>query len=201
MQTKRGCLRAASFLLIDNPSTMKTLGQLFVFIMLMMSCVQGLSQNATTENSILQQITVMEKGLLFMTNDQNATPQHIKPSGVESFIHNERAFSNAVITHQLGWHNMIFLQQSTAGGNLTIRQVGEANQYEGKITGNDIDIVITQQGELNVIDQSITSDQSGYTFRQEGNRNTIHHWADRSSIPLQIHQAGNDMKLIIKNGF
>jgi hypothetical protein len=56
-----------------------------------------------------------------------------------------------------------------------------------------------QQGGFNTIEHVVAGEQLNFIIIQEGNRNTIQNTAESTGLPLQIHQRGSDLKLIVKS--
>ncbi|MBL6448092.1 hypothetical protein JMN32_17370 [Fulvivirga sp. 29W222] len=108
-------------------------------------------------------------------------------------------YGTRAIVLQSGLYNEIYSTQIARGGKVQIRQRGTANEYRGITTSEEIELSILQQGGYNSIQQNLSGNLLMLEVIQEGTFNEIQHSGENWSIPLQIQQRGNDMRLIIRS--
>lgn len=170
---------------------MKAPDPFFQVIVLLALLAPAYAQPAEEERLRMRPGTLTEETLL--ANYRQANAVAILPEGMNNLN------GSFTIVHQAGSYHLALLQQAFTGGYVKLQQSGETNQYRGTISGTQIEISILQQGGFNTIDQQVTGDRLQYTLIQEGSNNTIQHQAEPSGIPMQIHQRGSDMRLIIRS--
>ncbi|MGM0580533.1 MAG: hypothetical protein ACQETL_07630 [Bacteroidota bacterium] len=107
---------------------------------------------------------------------------------------------NSVSAKQEGVLNSLNLIQSDFGGQFTLYQNGEMNNFKGELNGPNLEALVSQNGNFNTINQQVSGDHSLYELIQEGEHNTISQSSNRlGSTDLKIYQRGNKMQLIIKS--
>lgn len=107
---------------------------------------------------------------------------------------------NSVSAKQEGILNSLNLIQSDFGGQFTLYQNGEMNDFKGELNGPNIEALISQNGNFNTINQQVSGDHLLYELIQEGEHNTISQSSNSlGSSDLKIYQRGNKMQLIIKS--
>ena len=86
--------------------------------------------------------------------------------------------------------------------NLTaIGQYGSDNSADINVVGNYNLAGVLQVGNGNAVQQDLIGDGIAYGIIQFGNNNLVNQLQTQpTSIPIQIHQNGNGMRLTIING-
>jgi minor curlin subunit len=114
---------------------------------------------------------------------------------------NSGILPNVAEINQVGYNNSASSNQS-GNGNLTlIGQYGTANSADINEVGNFNLAGVLQIGNSNTVQQDLIGNGLGLLVFQYGNDNFINQvQTEPTSIPLQIHQQGNGMKLTIIDG-
>ncbi len=142
-------------------------------------------------------------------------------------IHSNLNLNNAAMIQQVGNYNEAIINQSNNSGTLPntaeINQMGDNNFASSGQNGNlnysyigqygsdnsaDINVVgnynlagVLQVGDGNTVEQSLIGDGLHYMIFQYGSDNFIREiQTEQSTIPMQIHQNGNGIRLTIING-
>lgn len=107
--------------------------------------------------------------------------------------------SNSMDIYQSGNRNSINITQNGLGINSVTRQLGDYNSMDISVSGSNIDSKHYQKGNNNTINQSFLSYDADFELIQLGDNNCLKQHTNHKAIPgMQIHQKGNNMKLIIK---
>ena len=107
--------------------------------------------------------------------------------------------SNSMDIYQYGNGNSINIAQNGLGINSVARQLGDYNSIDISVSGRDVDSKHYQKGNNNTINQSFLSYDADFELIQLGDNNCLKQHTNHKAIPgMQIHQKGNNMKLIIK---
>ena len=91
------------------------------------------------------------------------------------------------------------LQQSSSKSKVVASQIGETNEVELILEGDDINMMILQDGNNNQIRQRVTeSNHVDLNLIQEGNNHTIEQeFKNQSGIEMTIIQRGQNAQLKI----
>ncbi len=114
---------------------------------------------------------------------------------------NSGIFPNMAEINQQGVGNIASSSQN-GNSNLTlIGQNGSNNSADINVVGNFNLAGVLQVGNGNAVQQDLIGDGISYGIIQFGNNNLVNQLQTQpTSIPIQIHQNGNGMRLTIING-
>lgn len=173
---------------------MKTPYRFFFILMLATQIMTGYAQPAKEADIQLRQLAVDE-----MWPNPVAITLLISQEGMNNQIGATLAGLAHATLQQQGSFNQIFLYQTITRGRVELMQTGESNHYRGTVSGTEIEISILQQGEFNTLEQQVVGEHLMFNIIQEGSHNLIQQQYETPGIPLQIHQRGSDMRLIIRS--
>ncbi len=177
---------------------MKTLWKYFLTPVLLVLPFLAFSQITEADLSIFQQRAASE---IWMTSVeiQQANALDIRQNGNGNRVFLIQVASNSDVIVQKGFSNLIYSRQFVSGGQATLTQDGDGNQYRGTTIGEEIELSILQQGSYNSIDQNMAGSHFRLEIKQDGSYNQIQHEADGPGTPLKVYQRGNDMRIIIRS--
>ena len=114
---------------------------------------------------------------------------------------NSGIFPNVTEINQQGFNNFASSNQMGNSNITAIGQYGSNNSADINIVGNYNFAGVLQMGNGNSVQQDLIGDGIGYGIIQFGNNNLVNQVQTQpTSIPIQIHQNGNGMRLTIING-
>ncbi|GAB4289805.1 MAG: hypothetical protein Kow0098_07900 [Ignavibacteriaceae bacterium] len=109
---------------------------------------------------------------------------------------------NLSVILQYGINNSSSLTQTGSGNTSISTQIGNDNFSDISLFGDDNFSWVLQFGNQNYVKQDLTGDGLSFIINQIGNQNYLLHYENRNQYerPIQIHQNGDGMKLIIIEG-
>jgi minor curlin subunit len=114
---------------------------------------------------------------------------------------NSGIFPNVAEINQMGDNNFASSSQNGNSNLSVIGQYGSDNSASLNTIGNYNVAGALQFGNGNTVEQDLIGNGLNFLIFQTGNENFINQVQNQqSSIPMQIHQTGNGMRLIIING-
>ncbi|HEY6906574.1 MAG TPA: hypothetical protein VI230_03860 [Ignavibacteriaceae bacterium] len=114
---------------------------------------------------------------------------------------NSGIFPNAAEIYQEGDFNFASSSQNGNSNLSIIGQYGSNNSADISIIGNYNRSDVLQMGDNNSVQQDLIGDGLNFLIYQEGSGNLINQvQTEPIFMPLQIHQTGNGMRLMIING-
>jgi hypothetical protein len=114
---------------------------------------------------------------------------------------NSGLLPNAAEVNQQGYNNIASSSQNGNSNLSVIGQYGSDNSASLNTIGNYNLAGALQFGNGNTVEQDLIGNGLNFLIFQTGNENFINQVQNQqSSIPMQIHQTGNGMRLIIING-
>lgn len=150
-------------------------------------------------NAFAQEID--SKDLLLQQVDENQFIRQLTLSTNQSGSAIIQQSSNVAYVVQTGNANTVALNQIGIGNVLNLAQNGNLNQYEGTFSG-DLNISIVQQeGDGNRLVQDISANGQKFIISQQGlNNELIQVENGTNTLPYQVTQQGEGMRIVIENG-
>ncbi|RIJ33971.1 hypothetical protein [Pontibacter oryzae] len=109
--------------------------------------------------------------------------------------------TNVAYVVQNGNANTVSLNQTGVGNMLNLVQNGNANQYEGLFSGDFNISAVQQEGDGNRLVQSISANGQKFIISQQGlNNELIQIENGTNTLPYQVTQQGEGMRVVIENG-